>query len=55
MIDAERLRWIAVIVGLVVGGILVAFGFVTGENWIQLAGSVLGIGSGGAAVALPKR
>lgn len=47
--DADRLRYTAIIVGLVIGALLVVGGYVTGTDWVTLAGSVLGIGSGGVA------
>lgn len=47
--DAERLRWIAVVIGLVIGGLLVVGGFIAGADWIQFAGGVLGVGSGAVA------
>ncbi len=49
--DAERLRWAAVIVGLIVGAVLVAYGFVDGNGWLSFAGTVLTGGSGLAAPA----
>ena len=48
---ADRLRWIAVIVGLVVGAVLVWTGFVSGDGWVTFAGTVLTGGSGMAAPA----
>lgn len=51
--DADRLRYTAIIVGLVIGALLVVGGYVTGESWVQLAGGVLGVGSGAAAVKRP--
>lgn len=48
--DADRMRWAAIVTGLIVGALLVVGGYVTGTDWIQLAGSVLGIGSGAVAV-----
>lgn len=42
-------RWSAVIVGLLVGAVLVAYGFVDGNGWLSFAGTVLTGGSGLAA------
>ena len=50
--DAERLRWAAVIVGLIVGAVLVGFGFVDGDGWLTFAGTVL---TGGAGLAAPAK
>ena len=47
----ERLRWAAVIVGLLVGAVLVVYGFVDGNGWLTFAGTVLTGGSGFAAPA----
>lgn len=45
-------RWTAVIVGLVVGALLVAFGFVGGDGWLTFAGTVL---TGGSGMAAPNK
>ena len=50
--DADRLRWTAVIVGLIVGAVLVAFGFVSGDGWMTFAGTVL---TGGSGMATPAK
>lgn len=47
-ITPEAWRWIAVIVGLIVGGGLVIMGLIDGNAWISMAGGVL---SGGSTVA----
>lgn len=44
-------RWSAVIVGLLVGAVLVATGFISGDGWLSFAGTVLTGGSGLAAPA----
>ena len=49
--DAERLRRVAVIVGLLVGAVLLGYGFVDGNGWLSFAGAVLTGGSGLAAPA----
>lgn len=43
-------RWIAIIVGLVLGAILVVVGLLDGNAWASLAGGVLTGGSGVAGV-----
>lgn len=48
---ADKLRWIAVTIGLVLGAGLVAFGLVSGDGWLSFAGYVLTGGSGLAAPA----
>ena len=45
-------RWTAVIVGLVLGACLVAFGLVDGNGWLTFAGTVL---TGGSGLAAPKK
>lgn len=47
--DATKLRWIAVIVGLLVAGALVVLGHLTGQEWATFAGGVLGGGSASLA------
>lgn len=46
--SANRWRWSAIAVGLIVGGVLVAFGLLDGNSWVSMAGGVL---SGGSSVA----
>ena len=48
---ADNIRWIAVIVGLLVGAGLVWLGLVDGNGWLSFAGTVLTGGSGLAAPA----
>lgn len=48
----EHYRWAAVIVGLIVGAVLVGFGFVDGDGWLTFAGTVL---TGGAGLAAPSK
>lgn len=50
--DADKLRWIAVIVGLLVGAGLVWLGLVDGNGWLSFAGTVL---TGGAGLAAPAK
>lgn len=45
-------RWAAVIVGLILGAVLVASGFVDGNGWLTFAGTVL---TGGSGMAVPKK
>jgi|DEB19_MinimDraft_2_1074335.scaffolds.fasta_scaffold08490_4 hypothetical protein len=45
-------RWTAVIVALVIGAVLVVSGFVEGDGWLTLAGTVL---TGGSGFAAPKK
>lgn len=50
--EPERLRWVAVIVGLLTGAVLVWLGLVEGDGWLSFAGTVL---TGGSGLAAPKR
>ena len=52
-LDPDRLRWIAVILGLLVGAGMVVAGYLTGEQWATFVGGLLGGGAG--AIGLQAR
>ena len=46
----EQYRWVAIIVALLTGAVLVGFGLLDGNAWATLAGGVLTGGSGAVAI-----
>lgn len=51
---ANRWRWGAIALGILVGAGLALFGVITGEQWASLVGGVLSGGSGVAGVRAVK-
>lgn len=46
-----KTQTIVIVIGLVLGFVLALGGYITGENWLAFAGSLLGIGSGARGLA----
>lgn len=52
--DTERIRAALILAGLAIAAVLVIGGFISGNDWVRLAGELLGLGTGTTATITRK-